>query len=53
MSDETKQRRFVIIKSLNGTDITQDIVIKYIPYFSVKLLNFTCVLFLHYLLHFR
>jgi hypothetical protein len=30
ISDEIKQARFIIIQSLNGKDITLDIVIKYL-----------------------
>jgi len=44
MSDETKQGRFIIIQSLNGKEITLDIVIKYLAILSLERMNCTLVL---------
>jgi hypothetical protein len=42
--DEIKQARFIIIQSLNGKEITLDIVIKYLAILSLERMNCTLVL---------
>ena len=49
MSDDTKQSRFILIQSLNGTDI----IIKFLLFIFLELLKSTSVLSLNFLLFFR
>ena len=44
MLNEIKQARFIIIQSLNGKEITLDIVIKYLAILSLERMNCTLVL---------
>jgi hypothetical protein len=44
ISDEIKEARFIIIQSLNGKEITLDIVIKYLAILSLERMNCTLVL---------
>jgi hypothetical protein len=39
ISDEIKEARFIIIQSLNGKEITLDIVIKYLAILSLERMN--------------
>ena len=41
MSDDTKESRFKIIQNLNGTDITLDIIIKFLLFIFLQLLKCT------------
>jgi hypothetical protein len=41
MSDDTKENRFKIIQNLNGTDITLDIIIKFLLFIFLQLLKCT------------
>ena len=41
MSDDTKESRFKIIQNLNGTDITLDIIIKFLLFIFLQLLKST------------
>ena len=52
MSDDINKSRFIIIRSLNGTDITLDIIIKFLLFIFLELLKSTSVLSLNFLLIF-
>lgn len=52
MSDDTKESRFKIIQNLSGTDITLDIIIKFLLFNVLPLLKSTSVLSLNFLLIF-
>ena len=52
MSDDTKESRFKIIQSINGTDIALDIIIKCLLFIFLQLLKSTSVLSLNFLLIF-
>ena len=50
MSDDTTESRFKIIQSRNSTDITLDIIIKFLLFIFLELLKSTSVLSLNFLL---